>query len=123
MIIDFATMLKTIRESNAGLLDIIQPIIVTVPGNIIDPQFDDNETISEVSQNEYGDREVIPGTATVSDSKEEQKTNKDKDQDPPPLFEDVAPLQYKKGEKEIILRDSTGNTIATMERIDVKPKS
>jgi len=35
----------------------------------------------------------------------------------------VAPLQYKKGEKEIILRDSTGNTIATMERIDVKPKS
>jgi hypothetical protein len=109
MIIDFATMLETIRYSNADLLDIIQPIIVTVPGNIIDPQ--------------NGDREVIPGTATVSDSKEEQKTNKDKDQDPPPLFEDVAPLQYKKGEKEIILRDSTGNTIATMERIDVKPVS
>jgi hypothetical protein len=105
MIIDFATMLKNIRESNAGLLkNIIQPIIVTAPGNIIDPQSE-------------------PGTATVIDSKEEQKTNKDKDQEPPPLFEDVAPLQYKKGEKEIILRDSTGNTIATMERIDVKPKS
>lgn len=118
MIIDFATMLQNIRDSNAYLLNIIQQ-----SGNIIDAQFDDNETISEVSQSEYGDREVIPGTATVIDSQQEQKTNKDKDQEPPPLFEDVAPLQYKKGEKEIILRDSTGNTIATMERIDVKPKS
>jgi hypothetical protein len=108
MIIDFATMLRNISDSNADLLNIIQPIIVTVPGNIIDPQ---------------SDREVIPGTATVSHSKEDQKTNKDKDQDPPPLFEDVAPLQYKKGEKEIILRDPSGNTIATMERIDVKPVS
>ncbi len=112
MIIDFATILRNISDTNARLLDIIQQ-----SGNIIDDKSDDTETISEVSQSEYGDREVIPGTATVIDSKE--KTN----QEPPPLFEDVAPLQYKKGEKEIILRDSTGNTIATMERIDVKPKS
>jgi len=111
MIIDFATMLRNIRDSNADLLNIIQQ-----SGNIINTQSDDTETISEVSQSEYGDREVIPGTAT-------EKTNQDQDQDPPPLFKDVAPLQYKKGEKEIILRDSTGNTIATMERIDVKPKS
>jgi hypothetical protein len=112
MIIDFATMLKNIRESNAGLLK----NIIQQSGNIIDAQSDD-------TQREYGDREVIPGTATVIDSKEEQKTNQDKDQDPPPLFEDVAPLQYKKVEKEIILRDPSVNTIATMERIDVKPVS
>jgi len=100
MIIDFATMLKNIRESNAGLLDIIQ--------QSIDAQ--------------NGDREgTVPGT--TGNSKQEQKTNKDKDQDPPPLFEDVAPLQYKKGENEIILRDPSGNTIAPMERIDVKPVS
>lgn len=116
MIIDFSTMLRNISDSNNDLLNIIQQ-----SGNIIDAQSDDNDTISVLSQSEYGDREVIPGTATVIDSKE--KTNQDKDQEPPPLFEDVAPLQYKKGEKEIILRDSTGNTIATMERIDVKPKS
>jgi hypothetical protein len=110
MIIDFATMLQNIRDSNAHLLNIIQQ-----SGNIIDAQFD---------------REVIPGTAKVIPGTATEKTNKDKDQEPPPLFEeppplfeDVAPLQYKKGEKEIILRDSTGNTIATMERIDVKPKS
>jgi hypothetical protein len=109
MIIDFATMLKSIRDSD--LLNIIQPIIVTVPGNIID------------AQSENGDREgTVPGTATVSDSKEKTNQDQDKDQEPPPLFEDVAPLQYKKGEKEIILRDSTGNTIATMDVIQVKPK-
>ena len=100
MIINFATMLETIRDSNARLLNIIQ--------QSIDAQ--------------NGDREgTVPGT--TGNSKQEQKTNKDKDQDPPPLFEDVAPLQYKKGEKEIILRDPSGNTIATMERIDVKPVS
>lgn len=116
MIIDFATILRNISDSNARLLDIIQQ-----SGNIIDDKSDDTKTISEVSQSEYGEG-TVPGT--IGNSK--QETNQDKDQDPPPLFEDVedvAPLQYKKGEKEIILRDSTGNTIATMERIDVKPKS
>ena len=107
MIINFAAMLESIR--NSDLLNIIQT--VTVPG-IIEPR-------SDVTQSEKGDREVITGTATVSDSKE--KTNQD--QERPPLFEDVSPIKYKRGEKEIILRDSTGNTIATMERIDVKPKS
>jgi len=114
MIIDFATMLETISKSNAGLLNIIQ--------QSIDAQ--------------NGDREgTVPGTTGDSKQEQEQKTNKDKDQDkdkdkdkdkdqdPPPLFEDVAPLQYKKGEKERILIDPSGNTIATMERIDVKPVS
>jgi hypothetical protein len=113
MIIDFATMLRNISDFNKRLLDIIQQ-----SGNIIDDKSDDTETISEVSQSEYGE-ETVPGTTGNS----KQETNQDKDQEPPPLFENVAPLQYKKGEKEIILRDSTGNTIATMERIDVKPKS
>jgi hypothetical protein len=113
MIIDFATMLRNISDSNVRLLKIIQQ-----SGNIIDDKSDDTETISEVSQSEYGE-ETVPGTTGNSKQEQEQKTN----QDPPPLFEDVAPLQYKKGEKEIILRDSTGNTIATMVRIDVKPKS
>ena len=113
MIIDFATILRNISDTNARLLDIIQQ-----SGNIIDDKSDDTETISEVSQSEYGE-ETVPGTTGNS----KQETNQDKDQEPPPLFENVAPLQYKKGEKEIILRDSTGNTIATMERIDVKPKS
>jgi hypothetical protein len=113
MIIDFATMLRNISDSNKRLLNIIQQ-----SGNIIDDKSDDTETISEVSQSEYGE-ETVPGTTGNS----KQETNQDKDQEPPPLFENVAPLQYKKGEKEIILRDSTGNTIATMERIDVKPKS
>lgn len=119
MIIDFATMLRNISDSNNDLLKIIQQ-----SGNIIDDKSDDTETISEVSQSEYGE-ETVPGTTGNSKQEQEQKTNqdKDKDQEPPPLFEDVAPLQYKKGEKEIILRDSTGNTIATMERIDVKPVS
>ena len=119
MIIDFAAMLESIRESD--LLNIIQT--VTVPG-IIGPRSDVSNTNSQVSQSENGDREVISGTATVSDSKE--KPNQD--QERPPLFEDVSPLKYKnlkykKGEQEIILRDSTGNTIATMDVIQVKPKS
>ena len=112
MIINFAAMLESIRNSN--LLNIIQT--VTVPG-IIEPRSDISNTNSQVSQSEKGDREVITGTATVSDSKE--KTNQD--QERPPLFEDVS-IKYKKGEQEIILRDSTGNTIATMDVIQVKPK-
>lgn len=104
MIIDFAAMLESIR--NSDLLNIIQT--VTVPG-IIGPR-------SDVTQSEKDDREVITGTATVSDSKE--KTNQD--QERPPLFEDVSPIKYIRGEQEIILRDSTGNTIATMERIDTE---
>ena len=113
MIINFAAMLESIRNSN--LLNIIQT--VTVPG-IIEPRSDISNTNSQVSQSEKGDREVITGTATVSDSKE--KTNQD--QERPPLFEDVSPIKYKRGEQEIILRDSTGNTIATMDVIQVKPK-
>ena len=115
MIIDFATMLKSIRESD--LLNIIQQSKID-PGNIIEPQEDDNMTVTtESSSNESnGANGANIGTQTTGN------VNKD-DEKRPPLFEDVPPIKYKKGEKEIILSDSTGNTIATMERIDVKPKS
>lgn len=108
MIIDFATMLQTIRQLNTDLFNDMQQ-------TVIDSQEDDTKSVST----EYSNV-----SSNVTDNSNIRKTETNNKDDPEhKLFnaEDVSPIEYKKGEKETILKNkTTGKTIATMEVIDIR---
>lgn len=117
MIIDFATMLQTIRQLNTDLFNDMQQTEIGSE-NIIDSQEDDTKSVST----EYSNVTDVSSNGSDSSNIRNTETN-NKDEPEHKLFntEDVSPIEYKKGEKETILKNkTTGKTIATMEVIDIR---
>lgn len=124
MIIDFATMLQTIRQLNTDLFNDMQQTEIGSE-NIIDSQEDDTKSVST----EYSNVTDVSSNGSDSSSNVTDNSNirntetNNKDEPEHKLFnaEDVSPIEYKKGEKETILKNkTTGKTIATMEVIDIR---
>lgn len=128
MIIDFATMLQTIRQLNTDLFNDMQQTEIGSE-NIIDSQEDDTKSVSteysngsDVSSNGSDSSSNVSSNVTDISNNSKTETN-NKDEPEHKLFnaEDVSPIEYKKGEKETILKNkTTGKTIATMEVIDIR---